>query len=182
MERQIGDNATIEIIKRDLALLTVDAIVNAANTQLWLGTGVAGAIKARGGPIIQQECNKLIARNPSKSIPLGEAAITIGGNLPARWVIHAASMGSGTLTTDQSLRDATKNSLLRAEENKLRIIAFPAIGTGAAGFSMTRCAEIMQQVVAEHLRNYKSSSLRRVIFALFDSNAMLEFEKVLSSL
>lgn len=182
MERQIADNATIEIIKGDLTLLNVDAIVNAANTQLWLGAGVAGAIKARGGPIIQQECNKLVAKNPSKSIPLGEAAITIGGNLAAKWVIHAASMGSGTLTTDQSLRDATKNSLLRAEEKKLQTIAFPAIGTGVAGFSKKRCAEIMQQVVAEHLRNHESSSLRRAIFALFDSNAMLEFEKVLSSL
>ncbi|MFW9915837.1 MAG: macro domain-containing protein [Candidatus Thorarchaeota archaeon] len=179
MKRKISEKASIEIVEGDLTQLDVDAIVNAANTQLWLGAGVAGAIRTRGGPTIQKECNDIISKYPTQSIPLGEAAITSGGNLKARWVIHAASMGSGTLTTEKSLRDATRNALLRAEEKKLKSIAFPAIGTGVAGFRLNKCAEIMQKVIVDHLLCAQNSSLERVILALFDSKATLEFEKVL---
>lgn len=182
MERRLSEKASIEIIEGDLTQLDVDAIVNAANTQLWLGAGVAGAIRTHGGPIIQKECNDIISKCATQSIPLGEAVITSGGKLKARWVIHAASMGSGTLTTEKSLRDATRNALLRAEEKDLKSIAFPAIGTGVAGFPLNRCAEIMQRAIADHLHYTKNSSLERVIFALFDSEATLEFEKRLSQL
>jgi O-acetyl-ADP-ribose deacetylase (regulator of RNase III) len=182
VKRKISEKASIEIVEGDLTQLDVDAIVNAANTQLWLGAGVAGAIRTRGGPTIQKECNAIISKYPTQSIPLGEAVITSGGELKARWVIHAASMGSGTLTTEKSLRDATRNALLRAEEKKLKSIAFPAIGTGVAGFRLNKCAEIMQKVIVDHLLCVPNSSLERVILALFDSKATLEFEKALSRL
>jgi O-acetyl-ADP-ribose deacetylase (regulator of RNase III) len=182
VKRKISEKANIEIIEGDLTQLDVDAIVNAANTQLWLGAGVAGAIRTLGGPTIQKECNEIISKYPTQNIPLGEAVITSGGKLKARWVIHAASMGSGTLTTENSLRDATRNALLRAEEMNLKSIAFPAIGTGIAGFPLNKCAEIMQRVIVDHLLHTPNSSLERVILALFHSNATLEFEKALSQL
>src|SRR5262249_2623229 len=121
----------------DLAQAQVDAIVNAANNDLVLGAGVAGAIRSAGGPSIQAECDKL------GSIPIGEAAITGAGNLKARFVIHAASMRLGGRTTEDALRNATRNSLKRAAENGVELIAFPAIGTGIAGFPIDRCATVM---------------------------------------
>jgi O-acetyl-ADP-ribose deacetylase (regulator of RNase III) len=153
----------IIIEKGDITDMKVDAIVNAANTDLILGAGVAGAIRRKGGPSIQEECNE---HGP---IPLGEAAITGAGNLPARYVIHAASMGRESLTTEKTLADSTRNSLLRAEEKGLRSIAFPAIGTGVAGFPLDRCAEIMLRETLGFLR--KSKSLQQVYFVLFDNHA-----------
>src|ERR1700689_269137 len=112
----------------DITQARFDAIVNAANNDLILGGGVAGAIRAKGGPSIQQECDKL------GPIPMGEAAITGAGKLKARYVIHAASMRLGGSTSEAALRDLTRNSLKRAIEQGLKSVAFPAIGTGIAGF------------------------------------------------
>ena len=183
MQLSITEKASIEIWEGDITQLDVDALVNAANTQLWLGAGVAGAIRARGGPSIQEECNRIIAKYPTKQIPLGEAVATSGGNLKAKWVIHAASMGSGTLTTEESLRNSTKNSLLRAEEKKVIItIAFPAIGTGVANFPLKNCAEIMLREIVKHLLYHENSTLERVIFALFDSEAVGTFKGILSTI
>ena len=112
----------------DLTEADVDAIVNAANNDLMLGGGVAGAIRVKGGPAIQQECDRI------GTIPLGEAAITGAGLLRAHHVIHAASMRLGESTSEANLRAATRNSLKRADEHSLKTIAFPAIGTGIAGF------------------------------------------------
>ena len=114
------------VIKRgDITEETTDAIVNAANTELMLGAGVAGAIRRKGGPTIQAQCTA------HGGVPLGEAAITAAGDLKAKHVIHAASMGlGGPLTTERSLRDSVRNSLLRSTEHGLKSIAFPAIGTG----------------------------------------------------
>jgi O-acetyl-ADP-ribose deacetylase (regulator of RNase III) len=126
----------ITLSKGDLTEVDADAIVNAANNDLMLGGGVAGAIRAKGGPAIQEECYRIGA------IALGEAAITGAGRLRARHVIHAASMRLGESTTETNLRAATRNSLRRARENSLKSIAFPAIGTGIAGFSMERCAQV----------------------------------------
>ncbi|MBV9378495.1 MAG: macro domain-containing protein [Alphaproteobacteria bacterium] len=152
----------------DLTEAQVDAVVNAANNDLLLGGGVAGAIRAKGGPAIQQECNQI------GPIKIGEAAITSGGNLPARYVIHAASMRLGGRTTEPNLREATRNSLLRASEKKLESIAFPAVGTGIAGFPLDRCAEVMGAEVRDHLRG--ETTLKRVEFILFDKPALFIFQ------
>src|SRR5271170_8318148 len=127
----------VSLRQGDLTEAEVDAIVNAANNDLMLGGGVAGAIRVKGGPSIQQECDRIGA------IALGEAAITAAGRLRARHVIHAASMRLGESTSEKNLRAATCNSLKRANEKGLKSIAFPAIGTGIAGFPIERCAEVM---------------------------------------
>ena len=114
----------IEITQGDITEADVEAVVNAANNDLQLGGGVAGAIRRKGGPSIQQECNRI------GRVPLGEAAITGGGQLKADYVIHAASMQLGGQTTAENLQASTSNSLLRAEEKKIQSIAFPAVGTG----------------------------------------------------
>ncbi len=152
----------------DLTEAQVDAIVNAANNDLKLGGGVAGAIRTKGGPSIQQECDKV------GPIRIGEAAITSGGTLPARYVIHAASMRLGGRTSEPSLREATRNSLLRAKEKGLESIAFPAVGTGIAGFPLDRCAEIMGAEVRDHLQG--ETSLKRVEFVLFDKPSLYVFQ------
>jgi O-acetyl-ADP-ribose deacetylase (regulator of RNase III) len=153
----------------DLTAAQVDAIVNAANNDLILGGGVAGAIRSKGGPAIQEECNRI---GPVK---IGEAAVTGGGRLPARYVIHAASMRLGGQTSEQGLRGSTRNSLRLAKENGLRSIAFPAIGTGIAGFPMARCAAVMLAEVRAHLEG--ETSLQQVEFVLFDRAALEAFEK-----
>jgi O-acetyl-ADP-ribose deacetylase (regulator of RNase III) len=157
------------VIRRgDLTTTKVDAIVNAANSDLILGGGVAGAIRDRGGPSIQEECRRI------GSVQIGEAAITSGGNLVARHVIHAASMALGGSTTGRALRASTRNSLRRAHENQLRSIAFPAIGTGIAGFPMERCAELMLEEIRAHLDS--DTTLQRVEIVLFDQASLAIFE------
>lgn len=158
----------------DITAVRVDAIVNAANTQLQLGAGVAGAIRRKGGPSIQQECDTL------GPVSLGEAAVTGGGQLPARYVIHAASMHLGGLTNEDSLRHSTINSLKRAEEKQCASIAFPAIGTGIAGFPMTRCAQIMLEEVRNHVQG--ATTLQRVLFVLFDATALQAFRDTLAAM
>ena len=143
----------ITIRQGDLTDAKVDAIVNAANNDLLLGGGVAGAIRTKGGPSIQEECNRL------GPIRIGEAAITGGGKLAARYVIHAASMALGGYTSETGLREATRNSLERANEQRLESIAFPAIGTGIAGFPIDRCAEVMLEEFQTHLTG--ETSLQR---------------------
>jgi len=154
----------------DITAASVDAIVNAANTELALGSGVAGAIGRRGGPTIQEECD---AHGP---VPLGGAALTSGGPLPARFVIHAAAMRAGEAVREDSLRAATRASLELAREQALRSIAFPAIGTGVGGFPMQRCAEVMLGEVRDHLA--QGSSLEAVHFVLFGEPAYRVFELV----
>jgi O-acetyl-ADP-ribose deacetylase (regulator of RNase III) len=164
----------IRVVQGDLTEQAVDAIVNAANNDLQLGGGVAGAIRRKGGMTIQEECDQV------GSIPLGEAAVTGAGNLKARFVIHAASMSLGRPTTEENLRLATRNSLLRAKEKGLRSIAFPAIGTGIAGFPMRRCAEVMLEEVMAHLAAL--TSLESVRFVLYDAPAYQTFRDVYEAL
>ena len=161
--------AKIYFLKGDITEMKVDAVVNAANNDLILGAGVAGAIRRKGGPRVEEECE---SRGP---IPLGEAAVTTGGNLKALYVIHAASMRLGEATTADSLRLATHNTLMRAEEKAIRSIAFPAIGTGIAGFPMEDCARIMIQEVLSHIR--VRSSLEKIYFVLFDDAALKVFSE-----
>jgi len=164
----------IEIMQGDITEADVDAVVNAANNDLELGGGVAGAIRRKGGPAIQQECRRI------GRIPLGEAAISGGGNLKAKYVIHAASMQLGGRTTDQNLEASTRNSLRRAEEKGVKSIAFPAIGTGIAGFDTKQCAEIMLGTVAEHCKG--RTSLERIVFVLFDRVSLGIFEETWAEL
>jgi O-acetyl-ADP-ribose deacetylase (regulator of RNase III) len=154
----------IEILLGDITEVEADAVVNAANNQLQLGGGVAGAIRRKGGPSIQEECDRV------GPIPLGEAAVTGAGWLKAKYVIHAASMSLGEPTTAEHLVQSTRNSLRRADEHKLKSIAFPAIGTGIAGFPLDECARLMISAVREHLASGESS-LGKVLFVLFDQAA-----------
>lgn len=160
----------IRVVQGDLTEMDVDAIVNAANNDLVLGAGVAGAIRRKGGETIQQECGRI------GTIPLGTAAITGGGRLKARWVIHAASMELGGATTAESLRSSTAHSLHLARQRGLKSIAFPAIGTGIGGFPLRRCAEIMIEEATGQLR--QRGSLETVYFVLYDRPAFEEFQRV----
>ncbi len=161
--------AKIHFLKGDITDLAVDAIVNAANTDLLLGAGVAGAIRRKGGPRIEEDCDR------AGPIALGEAAVTTGGALKAHYVIHAASMRLGGRTTADSLRLSTHNTLMRVEEKGFKSIAFPAVGTGVAGFPIEECAEIMIGEVLKHLKS--RSSLEKVYFVLFDDAALKVFEE-----
>ena len=161
----------IRIQQGDLTEMNVDAIVNAANNDLILGAGVAGAIHRKGGEEIQRECNEI------GSIPVGYAAITGGGKLKARYVIHAASMGlGGVRTTAKTLRTSTAHSLRLAAERNLRTIAFPAVGTGVSGFPMQECAHIMLSEAAQHLQG--ETSLETIYFVLFDAASCDTFQSV----
>ena len=164
----------IEIQQGDLTEMNTDAIVNAANNDLQLGGGVAGAIRRKGGPKIQAECDEI------GMIPVGGAAITSGGDLKARHVIHAASMELGGRTSAQDLRSSTAHSLRIAAQNGLKSIAFPAVGTGIAAFPVRECAEIMLREAAKHLEG--PTSVEKIYFVLFDRDALKTFEEVFSEL
>lgn len=159
----------IIIQQGDLTEMDTDAIVNAANNDLILGGGVAGAIDAKGGVEIQQECDAI------GSIPVGFAAITGGGNLKARYVIHAASMELGRRTSAEHLRSSVVHSLRIAKDRELRTIAFPAVGTGIAGFPMDQCAEIMLNEAVKHLQG--AAFPHAVYFVLFDAAAKTVFDQ-----
>jgi len=158
---------TIEILQGDLTQQDVDAIVNAANNDLELGGGVAGAIARAGGPQIQAECRAI------GPIEVGDAAITGGGKLTARFVIHAASMRLGGRTSAESLRGSTRRSLEIANQRGLRSIAFPAVGTGIAHFPMDECARIMLEEVVAHAKN--PTGIRDVRFVLLGADAESAF-------
>ena len=159
----------IIIQQGDLTEMDTDAIVNAANNDLILGGGVAGAIRRKGGAEIQRECDEI------GSIPVGYAAVTTGGKLKARFVIHAASMRLGGTTTPEALRSSTAHCLRIAKDRGLKSIAFPAVGTGIAGFPLEECAGIMLREAAEHLRG--ETSLEAVHFVLFDDAAKEIFHR-----
>ena len=171
-------NAPIDRIliqQGDLTEMDVDAIVNAANNDLILGAGVAGAIARKGGESIQRECDDI------GSIPVGYAAITGGGNLKARHVIHAASMSLGGMrTTAKTLRTSTAHALRLATERNLKSIAFPAVGTGVSGFPMDECAQIMLGEALQHLKG--GSSLESIYFVLFDARSRDIFQSAWKTL
>ena len=159
----------ITLRKGDIARVQADAIVNAANNALWMGGGVAGAIKRAGGKEIEAEA---VRQGP---IPVGEAVVTGAGTLAARYVIHAAVMGTDLKTDAEKIRAATRNSLLRAEELGLKSVAFPALGTGVGEFPYEEAAEIMLETVGEHLSG--QSGLEQVIFVLYGDEAFQAFER-----
>jgi len=165
---------TLELVDGDITELDTDAIVNAANSRLILGAGVAGAIARKGGPAIQAECNRI------GGTPVGTAAITTGGRLRARHVIHAVGPMMGEGDEDRKLESATRSSLAVAEANGLRSMAFPAVSTGIFGYAMDRCARIMLAVAIERLRS--ATPLERIVFCLYGHEAYTVFETTLRPL
>ena len=182
MEVKAG-NSVVELVQGDITELDTEAIVNAANAQLKMGGGVAGAIRRKGGPAIQAECDKI------GGTFVGGAAITTGGNLKARHVIHAVGprMGEGGRKTpskeeDRKLRNATLNSLRVADENKIKSISFPAISTGVFGYPIGRCANIMLGTTIDYLRGEYgevSTTIEKVVFCLYTPSDYSVFEETM---
>jgi len=160
----------IKIVQGDITELKVDAIVNAANNKLVMGGGVAGAIKKKGGKIIEDEAVK---KGPIK---IGEAVFTQAGSLSSKYVIHTATMGIDFKTDENKIRESCKNALRVAEELESKSIAFPALGCGVGGFPLLAAAKIMAQEVMRHLREDKTS-LKEIIFCLYDKEAYEVFNK-----
>jgi O-acetyl-ADP-ribose deacetylase len=159
----------IELVEGDITEQDTDAIVNAANQYLQLGSGVAGAIQRKGGVSIQRECDDI------GRCPVGSAVITSGGDLPARHVIHAVGPHGDDPDADEMLASATRNSLRVAEQNNLRSISFPAISTGVFGYPIDSCAHIMLSQAIKHFMQ-PDVHLECIVFCLFDSDAYQVFE------
>ena len=162
------------LFRSDITESDTDAIVNAPNSQLVLGAGVAAAIRTKGGPAIQEECNAI------GHCPVGGAVITSGGTLKARHVIHAVGPRQDEGDEEEKLKNATLSSLKVAEENNLKSITFPAISTGVYGFPLDACARIMLTTVKEYLSG--TTKIERVVFALFDDQSFKAFKDQLKKL
>ena len=161
--------AVLEVIDGDIAELEVDAVANAANDHLWMGAGVAGALKRAGGEEIEREA---VAQGP---IEIGDAVATGAGRLPARWVVHAAVMGQDLRTSEAAIRSATRRTLEVADSLGAESVALPAFGTGVGGFPLDECARIM----VEEARAFDGTSLRRVVFAVYGDEAEAAFSNAL---
>jgi O-acetyl-ADP-ribose deacetylase (regulator of RNase III) len=158
---------TLEIVDGDIAAESTDVVVNAANNHFWMGGGVAGALKARGGAAIEAEA---MAQGP---VEPGECVVTSGGRLPARYVVHAAVMGQDLRTSAAIIERATRNALAAADARGLASIAVPAFGTGVGGFPLEECARVMLQAVRAWAPS--AASLRLVRFLLFGEAAYRAF-------
>jgi O-acetyl-ADP-ribose deacetylase (regulator of RNase III) len=152
----------------DIALLEVDAVANAANDRLWMGAGVAGALKRAGGEEIEREA---MAKGP---IPVGTAVATTAGRLPARFVVHGAVMGQDLRTNADLVRRTTRACLVLADELGCRSLALPAFGTGVGGFPLEQCARIM----VDEARAFAPRSLDLVVFAVFGADAYSAFSSL----
>ena len=168
------NNTVLELVQGDITEQPTDAIVNAANTALQMGSGVAGAIRRKGGPKIQEECNRI------GGTYVGGAVITSGGNLAAKYVIHAVGPMHGDEHEDSKLKDATLNSLKLADQMDLKSIAFPAISTGIYGFPKGKCATIMLSITIAYLEG--PTKLEKVEYCLYDKRTLQIFEDTLFSL
>ena len=164
----------IKLVEGNIALLEVEAIVNAANSSLILGGGVAGAIRTYGGPSIQEECNKI------GPVEVGSAVITSAGNLKAKYVIHAVGPVYGEGDEDNKLTQATLNSLKIAANRQIKSIAFPAISTGIFRFPLKRCSEIMLKTALEFIKNHEYP--QEIIFCLYGQEAYSVFQQTLAKL
>ncbi len=164
----------IKVIIGDITELGTDAIVNAANNELVMGGGVAGAIRKKGGKIIESEAVK---KGP---IEIGEAVYTAAGELACKYVIHTATMSMDFKTDEVKIRHACRSALLLAKDLKIKSIVFPALGCGVGGFPYLACAKIMAQEVFRHIRE-DSPTLREIIFCLFDKEAFDVFNKTVFS-
>jgi O-acetyl-ADP-ribose deacetylase len=174
MNTSVG-KTVLEVVVGDIALLEVDAIVNAANNELWMGAGVAGAIKRAGGSEIEHEAMRL------GPVAVGDAVATHAGTLAATWVIHAAVMGHDLSTDAHLIAQATRRTLEVADQVSARSLALPALGTGVGGFPIYACASIMVGQVRAYLVE-KRSGLRKVLFCAYDDVAAAAFKNALSGL
>jgi O-acetyl-ADP-ribose deacetylase (regulator of RNase III) len=161
----------LEVREGDIATVAADAVANAANDRLWMGVGVAGALKRAGGDEIEREA---IVQGP---IEVGTAIATTAGNLRARYVIHGAVMGQDLRTEAELVRRTTVSCLELADELGCRSLALPAFGTGVGGFPLAECARLM----VEEARSFEPQSLEHVIFAVFGGDAYEAFSSALSS-
>ena len=169
-------NTKIKLFRGDITTLKVDAIVNAANNRFWMGGGVAGAIKNKGGSVIEKEA---VAQGPK---PVGDVVVTGAGNLPAKYVIHAAVMEQDLVTNAQIIVKATLNTLKKSEELGVGSLAFPAFGTGVGRFPLKECARIMLGETFDFLRKGKDIKLKSIIFALYDKEAYQAFQEEMEKL
>jgi O-acetyl-ADP-ribose deacetylase len=165
------DRTQLELVEGDITDLAVDAIVNPANDQLQLGTGVAGAIRSKGGPSIQEECDRI------GGTPVGTAVMTAAGNLKARWVIHAVGPRMGEGDEDKKLAAAVRAALALADRRGLRSIALPAISTGNFGFPLDRAARILLTETHRFLQG--GTKLERVVLCLYGEEAFGAFKREL---
>src|SRR3954469_15696048 len=165
--------AEVDVQEADITKLDVDAIANAANTDLRHGGGVAGAIVRAGGRVIQDESDRVAP------IEIGEAVATGAGDLPARWVVHAATMQLGGPTSAEAIRSATASTLRVADEIGARSLGLVAFGTGVGGFSVGEAARIEVEEVRRHLDG--GSGLERIVFCVFGDEARKAFEDALAS-
>jgi O-acetyl-ADP-ribose deacetylase (regulator of RNase III) len=174
MNRKEKMRPRIKIVEGNIALLDVEAVVNAANKQLKLGGGVAGAIRVHGGPSIQEECDRLAP------IEVGQAVITGGGNLRAGHIIHAVGPVSGEGDEEAKLARATVSCLRLAKDKKIRRLALPAISTGVYGFPLRECSQIMIPVARDFLK--ENEYPEEVVFCLYGEEAYSVFKKTLDAL
>jgi O-acetyl-ADP-ribose deacetylase (regulator of RNase III) len=165
------DGRTLRLIQGDITERDVEAIVNAANSHLQHGGGVAGAIVRRGGQIIQEESDKI------GYVPVGQAAITSAGNLPAKFVIHAVGPRMGEGDEDNKLKSAVLHSLMIASREGLKSISMPAISSGIFGFPKDRCAMILIKEAGNYLKAHPESSLEVVEFCIYDDATVGYFRK-----
>jgi O-acetyl-ADP-ribose deacetylase (regulator of RNase III) len=183
-----GDNMELIINQRKLSLIqgditkqTTDAIVNAANSSLMGGGGVDGAIHRAGGPAILEECRKIVAKQGR--LPVGQAVITTGGKLPARYVIHTVGpvWRGGKNSEAELLASAYRESLRTAEENKLESISFPSISTGAYSYPVDEAAQVAMQAAASFLKE-EAVSVKEAVLVLFDSGTYQVYRKALEEM
>lgn len=171
MEKAFAGGKSLELVEGDITIEEVDAIVNAANSYLKHGGGVAAAIVRKGGREIQLESDKI------GYVPVGEAALTGAGKLPAKYVIHAVGPQWGEGDEDRKLENAVLNSLKLAAKENLRSVSLPAISSGIFGFPKERCAEIILAAAANYLETHPQSSLQEVRICLFDQPTVEAFKK-----
>lgn len=166
----------VRVEQGDITAFTGDAIVNAANNHLQLGAGVAGAIRRRGGPSIQAECDAYIREHGP--IRVGEAVATGAGELGVRWVIHAAAMGDEP-ASERSIREATASALRLARDLGVRSIAFPILGAGVGGFPFRRSAEIMLGAIDEHLAG--TTTIQEIVLYGYTAEDARTLEELLAA-
>ena len=174
MKCKIG-KTTVVVERGDITDAEVDAVVNAANAELWMGAGVAGALKRKGGVVIEEDA---LRQGP---IEVGEAVLTVAGDLPATHVIHAVTMGKDLKTDPEKITAATRATLAIAEKHKLSSLAFPALGSGVGGVPPTLSADAMLSAVVDHVKR-GNSSLERVLFVLYEDQAQKAFSETLKRL
>jgi len=177
MPIKVGETI-VDLARGDITDLSVDSIVNAANAELKLGGGVAGAIRRKGGPQIQEECDMIIAQKGR--VPTGEAVIIRGGSLKAKYVIHAVGPIYGEGNEDMKLMNATISSLRLADQYGLRSISLPAISTGYFGLPKKRCAEVIVPAVISYIK--AGTNLKHIIFCLYDQETYDIFRSVLDQI